>query len=297
MKAKTWEIQLIKLYCTVCQAYNSRLCAHAQRLSNNSRPQFSDEECITIYLWGISQRKFEVKAIYEYSKMHLSDWFPKLPSYQLFNKRLCFLWDALREFSVMLVEFLPYEANVKTHLMDSMPIVVAKGVRSSRASVAGELCEKGYCSSQKMYYYGVKLHLLGQKRYQALPLPVLAQISPASENDLSCAKRFLGAFHDLDIYADKIYRHADWQEALMRDNRIQIFTPIKLARGQKALDSADKLYSTAISRTRQAIESFFAWIQDKTNIQCASKVRSLQGLLSFVFARFCVVCCLFLEFV
>jgi len=62
-----------------------------------------------------------------------------------------------------------------------------------------------------------------------------------------------------------------------------------MAIGQKVLDSADKLYSLAVSRTRQAIESFFAWIQKKTKIQSASKVRSLQGLLSFVFARFSVV--------
>lgn len=288
----TWEIQLIKLYCTVCQAYDSRLAASAQRLSNNFRPQFSDEECITIYLWGLLQRRFEVKAIYNYTKMHLSDWFPGLPSYQVFNKRINFLSDALREFATMLVESLPYEAEVKTHLMDSMPIVVAKGVRSNRASVAKELCNKGYCSSQRMYYYGIKLHVLGQKRYQTLPLPVVSLITPASENDLTTAKGFLSTFHGLDIYADKIYRSADWQKSLQQENQTQIFTPVKLTIGQKVLDSADKLYSLAVSRTRQAIESFFAWLQEKTKIQSASKVRSLPGLLSFVFARITVICLL-----
>ena len=292
MNATTWEIQLIKLYCIVCQAYDNRLAANAQRLSNNFRPQFTDEECITIYLWGLLQRKFEVKAVYDYTKMHLSDWFPRLPSYQAFNNRLCFLADTLREFSVMLVENLPYDAEVKTYLMDSMPIVVAKGVRSNQARVAKEFCNKGYCSSQQMYYYGIKLHVLGQKRYQTLPLPILSLITPASENDLTCAKGFLDAFHGLDIYADKAYRNTSWQKSLLQDNQTQIFTPVKLAIGQKVLDSADKLYSLAVSRTRQAIESFFAWIHEKTKIQSASKVRSLQGLLSFVFARISVVCLL-----
>ena len=59
-----------------------------QRQSNNFRLQFSDEECITVYLWGISQRRFEQKMIYEYTKNHLSKWFPKLPSYQAFSDRL-----------------------------------------------------------------------------------------------------------------------------------------------------------------------------------------------------------------
>ena len=67
----TWEIQLIELYCIVCQAYDSRLATNAQRLSNNFRPQFTDEECMTVYLWGLLQRRFEVKAIYKYTKMHL----------------------------------------------------------------------------------------------------------------------------------------------------------------------------------------------------------------------------------
>jgi len=228
MNVTTCEIQLIKLYCIVCQAYDNRLAANAQRLSNNFRPQFTDEECITIYLWGLLQRKFEVKAVYDYTKMHLSDWFPRLPSYQAFSNRLCFLADTLREFSVMLVENLPYDAEIKTYLMDSMPIVVAKGVRSNQARVAKEFCNKGYCSSQQMYYYGIKLHVLGQKRYQTLPLPILSLITPASENDLTCAKGFLDAFHGLDIYADKAYRNTSWQKSLLQDNQTQIFTPVKL---------------------------------------------------------------------
>jgi len=72
MNTTTWEIQLIKLYCIVCQAYDNRLAVNAQRLSNNFRPQFIDEECITIYLWGLLQRKFEVKAVYDYLAIALT---------------------------------------------------------------------------------------------------------------------------------------------------------------------------------------------------------------------------------
>ena len=76
-----WQTNLIKLYCAVCD-HHSTIEAVMQRQSNNFRPQFSDEECITVYLWGISQRRFEQKTIYNYTKNHLLDWFPKLPSYQ-----------------------------------------------------------------------------------------------------------------------------------------------------------------------------------------------------------------------
>ena len=59
-----------------------------QRQSNNFRPQLTGEGCITVYLWGISQRRFKQETIYKYTKSHLLEWFPKLPSYQAFSDRL-----------------------------------------------------------------------------------------------------------------------------------------------------------------------------------------------------------------
>ena len=70
-----WKLQLITLYCAVCE-HHSIIEATTQRQSNNSPPQFTDEECITVYLWGIKRREFDLKAIYSYTKDHLLEWFP-----------------------------------------------------------------------------------------------------------------------------------------------------------------------------------------------------------------------------
>ncbi len=64
-----------------------------------------------------------------------------------------------------------------------------------------------------------------------------------------------------------------------------LHTPIKKQKGQKLLDSADRLLSSAISSIRQPIESFFHWLEEKTSIQMASKVRSYHGLMVHVFGR------------
>jgi len=40
-----------------------------------------------------------------------------------------------------------------------------------------------------------------------------------------------------------------------------------------------------VSRVRQPIESLFNWIEEKTGIQVASKVRSTKGLMVHVFGR------------
>lgn len=220
--------------------------------------------------------------------MHLHDWFPTLPSYQAFNNRICLLSDTIVEFSRALLVETPSDAPCWMALMDSMPIVVAKSTRSGSALVAKGLCDKGYCSSKKMYFYGVKLHFVALKRERTLPIPLLSRVSNASENDLSVAKEYLPLLSNLDVYADKIYRNTGWEDHLLLNNEIRIFTPVKLKKGQKALDEPDRDTSRKISAIRQPIESFFAWLDALTNIQHASKVRSIRGLIAFLFARISV---------
>jgi hypothetical protein len=57
------DIKLIELYCTVCYYHDNVLAAKAQRMSNNDHPVFTDAECLTVYLFGLSQSLFTVKAM------------------------------------------------------------------------------------------------------------------------------------------------------------------------------------------------------------------------------------------
>ena len=61
--------------------------------------------------------------------------------------------------------------------------------------------------------------------------------------------------------------------------------PVKKQKGQAHLDAADAWLSHPVSRVRQPIESIFNWIEEKTSIEIATKVRSSQGLLVHVFGR------------
>ena len=65
-------------------------------MSNNNCPKFSDEELITAYLWRKAQQLPTRKAIYNYTKSHLLAWFPVLPSYQAFCRRLNCLTPAFQ---------------------------------------------------------------------------------------------------------------------------------------------------------------------------------------------------------
>ena len=57
----------------------------------------------------------------------------------------------------------------KTHLLDSAPVIAAKRSHSSKAETAFGLRYKGYCPSKRMWYYGVKIHVLAEERLHSTP--------------------------------------------------------------------------------------------------------------------------------
>jgi hypothetical protein len=64
-----------------------------------------------------------------------------------------------------------------------------------------------------------------------------------------------------------------------------LLTLVKKNKGQEVLFVADRLYSKSVSRIRQPIESLFNWIDEKTGIQDASKVRPYKRLIVRAFGR------------
>ena len=85
------------------------------------------------------------------------------------------------------------------------------------------------------------------------------------------------------LYADKAYIDENWEIALNRDFSVRIITPRK----QKKDDflRGGDVFSSFVSALRQQIECFFNWLNTRTNIQSASKVRSSAGLLVHIFGR------------
>ena len=43
-----WETPLIRLYCEVGEQYQSHLWGYCERMSNNSTPDFTDEEVLPV---------------------------------------------------------------------------------------------------------------------------------------------------------------------------------------------------------------------------------------------------------
>lgn len=286
---------LINLYCTICQCNDTRFLTKLQHRSNNKSAQFTDMELITVYLWGQGTGLSTRKDIYNFTKTYLLDWFPKLPSYQAFCRRLNRLAEAFAALAEIWTEQkLATIENSNCYLLDSCPITVATGSRSNYSKTAREICNLTRNSTKNQWYHGVKLHAFVLSRPHQLPLPCALQVSKASLCDLWAARQI-----DLDcapvsngkLYADRAYIDKDWREWLKQERNIIIITPRKKQK-YDTLCSEDAA-STFVSSVRQPIESYFNWLNAKTGIQNASRVRSYAGLLFHIFS--CLAFAAFLQ--
>lgn len=296
MISKEKEQKLISIYFFVCDLYEKELFHTSQRFSNNANPKFTDQEIMTIYLFtGWEQRYFSMKEIHSFAKEYLFDWFPKLPGYKAFSARVNLLANAFQFLAVyLIVSFKPKDCSPNISLLDSMPVFTCTS-KNRVGKVAPQLTAKGYCASKGTYYYGCKLHALAARREGTIPFPESLMITPAEDNDLTVFKQAWGdQIYGKTIFADKIYSDFEYfNPGKKASQQIEMLTPVKAIKGQcEELKQRDKafndLFSTAVSKVRQPIEAFFNWLNEKTTIQRAMKVRSTNGLLVHIFGKLAI---------
>lgn len=157
---------------------------------------------------------------------------------------------------------------------------------SYRARVACDLADIGYCAAKKTRFHGMRLHCIAQKRAGRLPLPSQVWLCAASHHD---SKAFIEQqpellatelFGDLAYPTPKIIAH-------LKDQHTRLIAPQKKPKG-KELTEDEKYDNRLVRRIRQPIESPFNWIEEKTGIQRASKVRSTDALMVHCWGKLAV---------
>lgn len=274
-----WQTQLITLYLTVCDHYRQQLWVHAQRFAPFADLTFTDEEVMTVYLFGVMDQRRHIKQIYRHARRYWHEWFPHLPSYGGFVQRLNRLADV---FPALLEHWSSTETPAPaTGVADSFPVILAQQTRRYTAKVAPEWAASGYCPTKKLYYHGLKVHVIGDQQPGGLPRLRYVGVTAANLPDGRALEMIAPVLAYENLFADKAYEYLTRVASLP----VKVLTPIRKAPGQAHLDSADRLYSAAVSRVRQPIEALFAWLQEHSGIETASKVRSSRGLLVHVFGR------------
>ena len=100
--------------------------------------------------------------------------------------------------------------------------------------MAPELASKSYNSTKKMYYHGVKAHIVERKRPGTLPDLEILFIEEAARHDGPVFDQMRPMLHDNLVFADQAYKRAD-ADNIERTQDLKVFTPIKKVKGQKNL--------------------------------------------------------------
>ena len=138
--------------------------------------------------------------------------------------------------------------------------------------------------AKKLYYDGVRVHVVGRRQIGTLPSPDYIGVTGASSHDGQIFDQIRPVLANNELYGDKVYQRSDADEIRATQN-LTVWTPIKKQKGQRYLEPQDQWLSTAVSRIRQPIETVFSWIEEKTGIECVGKVRLYNGLLVHVFGK------------
>src|SRR5438045_5668654 len=150
------ENLLIEIYLFVCHVYDTSSTTCYQRLSNNREPAFTDQELITIWFFAHLEGCFEKKRMHRLILKYWLTWFPRLPSYQTFVLRLNRLEPTFQTFGAALSDALAAARTPEVdHLVDSLPVMLARHGHSSRARVGREVADIGFCAAKKTRFHGV----------------------------------------------------------------------------------------------------------------------------------------------
>jgi len=278
------DIFLIWLYIFIDNLFaQTELKLYTMRLSNNGHPYFSDSELFTCAIFAEVVGLRTKKDGYNYIQKHYLSWFPKLPTYEVYNRKLIKFHEALTYiFRVLRNTYITIRQPIAQ--IDTAPICLCQAQHSSKAKAAKPFVSKGYCAAKKMYYVGVKFQIIAQHRINQLPYPIDYHIETAKVHDLDIAKQTLpySDLEHIDFYGDKAYIDKNLQLELFDMKYVNLITPNKKKKGQHSLTLFEKAYNSIHSSIRQPIDTIFGWINEKTNIQNASKVRSIDGLFYHV---------------
>lgn len=144
------ELRLIWLYCWIVDAVRSIAWSGRLRASGPS-PELTDEEVLTIELWGEMEGLTSDAAIWRHARDHLRDWFPRLGAAWNFTRR-CANLHCLKEE----IQRRAFRPAVDWNAFDGLPLPVCKLARANRDKRFRGEAARSYCAAKDEKYYGFK---------------------------------------------------------------------------------------------------------------------------------------------
>jgi len=245
-------------------------------LRRGSIPRFSDIEVIALSLTaeclGIDSEN------YLFSKLHTEylHEFENMISRRQYNDRRKLLFEKTEQVRKRLSERLNRQADI--FAIDSMPIEICKISREQRNRMGKESVhhspDKGYCASQKKYFYGYKLHSV----CSAAGVIGSLDLTKASVHDVHYLKDVKELFSNCIITGDKGYIGRHHQINLFETAGIQLEVPLRSNQKEQ------KPVIRILKKVRKRIETVFSQLCDQFMIQ-RNYAKSFAGFKSRILAK------------
>lgn len=147
------------------------------------------------------------------------------------------------------------------YVVDSMPLEVTRLSRSSRSKVCKEdyvsAPDKGYCASQRMYYYGYKLHAV----CSLTGVFKSFDITKASVHDIHYLQDAKEQLNDCVLLGDRGYISAEVQLNLFENHQIKLEIPMR------ANQHNYRKQAYIFRKSRKRIETLFSQLCDQFMIR------------------------------
>jgi hypothetical protein len=202
-------------------------------LSNNRDPEFTDQELKTIWFFAHVEGCFEKKRMSRLVEKYWRAWFPRLPSYQTFVLRLNRLEPTFQTFGGILSDALAaHHWPELDHLVDSLPVMLARHSHSYGARVGREIADAGFCAAKKTRFHSVRLHCLAQRRAGRLPLPAQVWLCAASHHDSKAFIEQRPGLPATELFGDLAYPTPEIISHL-KGQLTRLIAPVKKPKGKE----------------------------------------------------------------
>jgi len=231
----------------------------------NRSPKLSDIELVAI---DLTAQYMSIDSEHQLFRILKSISFENLIDRTVYNRRKRRLVNYMEQIRVVISE--KFNEFEDYFIIDSMPLETCKLSRGTRSKICKESFysspDKGFCASQKMYFYGYKLHAVCS--VQGVFKSV--DISKASVHDIHYLKDLKSQLSDCVLIGDKGYLNQEQQLDLFTSAKIQLEVPMR----KNQINYKKQPY--LFRKSRKRIETLFSQLCDQFMIR-RNYAKSFQG--------------------
>lgn len=163
-------------------------------------------------------------------------------------------------------------------VIDSMPLPICRIARANRCKICRDVDsafpDKGYCASQKTYFFGYKLHGICSVSgvFESI------DITPASVHDIHLLEDVKYQLSNCTLLGDKGYLSCDYQLNLFESAHINLQTPMR--NNQKDYKKQPHIFS----KCRKRIETAYSQFDDQFMIK-RNYAKTFEGLKTRILSK------------